>query len=116
MPPFAVTYACGKCGDIERQVGNGINLSFMVGEIYKSMRTYDVYRYEDLVARVRILDSGTIEWAYRQEHADWQGFWWSNDGKFLIEEVIQNFPNRQELAVSVFTLRRCGEKLSEHTA
>jgi len=83
---------------------------------YKSMRTYDVYRYEDLVARVCILDSGTIEWVFRQEHADWQGFWWNNDGKFLIEDVIQDFPDRQELAVAMFTIRRCGEKLLEKTA
>jgi len=80
------------------------------------MRIYNVYRYENLVARVRILENGTIEWAYGQEHSNWQGFWWHNDGKFLIEDVIQHFPDRQELAVAMFTMRRCGETWLEKTA
>jgi hypothetical protein len=70
------------------------------------MRMYDVYRHHDLIARVRIGEMGTIEWAYRQEHGNWQGFWWSNDVKILIEELIQDFPDRKELAVSEFTIRR----------
>ena len=80
------------------------------------MRTYDVYRYDSLVAQVHILDSGTIEWADCQEYAEWQNFWWNNNGKFLIEEAIQDYPNRQELAVAVFTIRRCGENVQEKIA
>jgi hypothetical protein len=57
---------------------------------------------------MRVLESGQIEWAYRQEQPDWQGFWWSNDVKFLIEELIQEFPTREELAVAEFTIRRRG--------
>jgi hypothetical protein len=72
------------------------------------MRTYDVYRHHDLVARVRILENGKIEWAYRQEQGDWQGFWWSNDSKLLIEKLIQDFPRRRVLDVSEFTMRRQG--------
>ena len=71
------------------------------------MRTYDVYRYQDLTARIRVLESGQIEWAYRQGQYDWQGFWWSNDVKVLIEELIEDFPHRKELAASEFMIRRC---------
>jgi hypothetical protein len=70
------------------------------------MRMYDVYRHNDLVARVRILESGKIEWAYRQEHGDWQGFWWSNDIKSTIDELIRRYPDLEELVVSEFRLRR----------
>jgi hypothetical protein len=70
------------------------------------MRIYDVYRYTDLVARVRILESGKIQWAYRQEHGNWQGFWWSNDIRSTIEQFIQRYPELEELVVSEFTLRR----------
>ena len=70
------------------------------------MRTYDVYRHSDLVARVRILDNGQIEWAYRQVGGDWQGFWWSNDIKAMVEQVIQQYPSRRQLVISEFTLRR----------
>jgi hypothetical protein len=72
------------------------------------MRIYDVYRHNDLVARVRILESGTIEWAYRQEPGDWQGFWWSNAIKSTIDELIRQYPDLEELAVSEFRLRRSG--------
>jgi hypothetical protein len=72
------------------------------------MRMYDVYRHNDLVARVRILESGKIEWAYRQEHGDWQGFWWSNDIKSTIDELIRRYPDLEELVVSEFRLRRSG--------
>jgi hypothetical protein len=71
------------------------------------MRMYDVYRYNDLVARVRILENGKIEWAYRQAHGNWQGFWWSNDIKRTIEQFIERYPELEELVVSEFTLRRC---------
>jgi hypothetical protein len=71
------------------------------------MRMYDVYRHKDLTARVRILESGKIEWAYRQAHGSWQGFWWSNDIKFTIEEFIKHYPDFEELVVAEFTLRRC---------
>jgi hypothetical protein len=70
------------------------------------MRIYDVYRYNDLVARVRILERGKIQWAYRQEHGNWQGFWWSNDIRSTIEQFIQRYPELEELVVSEFTLRR----------
>jgi hypothetical protein len=72
------------------------------------MRMYDVYRYNDLVARVRILERGKIEWAYRQEHGNWQGFWWSKDIRLTIEQFIQRYPELEELVVSEFTLRRSG--------
>jgi hypothetical protein len=70
------------------------------------MRMYDVYRYENLVARVRIGEMGKIEWAYRQEHGSWQGFWWGNDVKSTIEEMSRQYPDIEELVVSEFTLRR----------
>jgi hypothetical protein len=74
------------------------------------MRLYDVYRYEDFVARVRILESGKIEWAYRQEHGNWQGFWWSNSIKNTMEEFIKRYPDFEELVVAEFTLRQCEHK------
>jgi hypothetical protein len=74
------------------------------------MRLYDVYRYEDFVARVRILKSGKIEWAYRQEHGNWQGFWWSNSIKNTMEEFIKRYPDFEELVVAEFTLRQCEHK------
>jgi hypothetical protein len=70
---------------------------------------YDVYRYDDLVARVRVRGSGKIEWAYRQEEGNWQGFWWSNDIKGTIDEIIQKYQELEELVVSEFTLRRNGK-------
>jgi hypothetical protein len=69
---------------------------------------YDVYRYNDLVARVRVTENGTIEWAYGQEWGDWQGFWWSNEVKRILEQLIQEFPRRGVLAASEFTMRRQG--------
>jgi hypothetical protein len=77
------------------------------GVFHKSMRTYDVYRYTELVARVRILDNSKIEWAYRQEPGDWQGFWWSNDTKYRIDTLIRRYPELEELEISEFSLRRC---------
>ena len=77
------------------------------------MRLYDVYRYEDFVARVRILEDGNIEWAYRQEYGNWQGFWWSNETKHRIEEFIINYPFFVELVVAEFTLRRCERESEE---
>jgi hypothetical protein len=74
------------------------------------MRMYDVYRYNDLVARVRILENGKIEWAYRQEHGNWQGFWWSNAIKNTMEEFIKRYPDFEELVVAEFTLRQCENK------
>jgi hypothetical protein len=74
------------------------------------MRMYDVYRYNDLVARVRILERGKIEWAYRQEHGNWQGFWWSNGIKNTMEEFIKRYPDFEELVVAEFTLRQCENK------
>ena len=74
------------------------------------MRMYDVYRYNDLVARVRILESGKIEWAYRQARGRWQGFWWSNDIKRTIEQFIERYPELEELVVAEFTLRQCENK------
>jgi hypothetical protein len=67
---------------------------------------YDVYRHDDLVARVRISDLGKIEWTYRQEQGDWQGFWWSNDIKSTIDEIIRRYPDLEELVVSEFRLQR----------
>jgi hypothetical protein len=69
---------------------------------------YDVYRYNDLVARVRIPDTGKIEWSYHQEQGSWQGFWWSNDTKFTIDQITKQYQELQELVVSEFTLRRSG--------
>jgi hypothetical protein len=70
------------------------------------MRTYDVYRHDELVARVRILDNGSIEWAYRPVHGDWQGFWWANETKALIELLIERVPPGRQLMVSEFWIRR----------
>ena len=70
------------------------------------MRMYDVYRHDDLVARVRILESGKIEWAYRQQQGNWQGFWWSNDIKRNLEDLILEYPNRNTIVMSEFRLRR----------
>jgi hypothetical protein len=70
------------------------------------MRIYDVYRHGKLVARVRIFENGKIEWAYRHEAGNWQGFWWSNEIKSMIEHLIQQHPGRRRLAVSEFTIRR----------
>src|SRR5688572_29305109 len=70
------------------------------------MRTYDVYRSQEVTACVRVRDSGQIERAYRQALYDWQGFWWSNEEKLLIEELIHDFPHRQELVVSEFKIQR----------
>ena len=77
------------------------------------MRIYDVYRYNDLVARVRVLENGTIEWAYRQKQGNWQGFWWSNESKERIEEFIIHYPFFEELVVAEFTLHRCERELGE---
>jgi hypothetical protein len=74
---------------------------------------YDVYRYNDLVARARILENGNIEWAYRQEYGNWQGFWWSNPIKNTMEEFIIRYPDFEELVVAEFTLRQCEDKSSE---
>jgi hypothetical protein len=72
------------------------------------MRIYDVYRYTEVVARVRILDNRKIEWAYRQEPGNWQGFWWSNDIKHRIDNIIRRYPELEELEISEFSLRQCG--------
>ena len=72
------------------------------------MRMYDVYRYHDLVARVRVTENGKIEWAYGQQRGDWQGFWWSNDIKYRIDNLIRRYPDLEELEISEFTLRRRG--------
>ena len=66
---------------------------------------YDVYRYKDLVARVRIRENGNIEWAYGQEQGDWQGFWWSNEVKFAIEHIIREYPKLDEFPISDFVIR-----------
>jgi hypothetical protein len=71
------------------------------------MRTYDVYRHENLTARVRISENGKIEWAYCEEQGIWQGFWWSNDSKLTIEEFIKQYPDLEELVVAEFTLLQC---------
>jgi hypothetical protein len=70
------------------------------------MRMYDVYRYDELVARVRVLDNGKIEWAYRQEYGEWQGFWWSNETKSIIDEIVEQYPGLEVLNVSEFHVRK----------
>jgi hypothetical protein len=72
------------------------------------MRTYDVYRHTDLTARVRVLDNGKIEWAYRQEPGNGHGFWGNNDNKRRIEQYITRYPVLEELVLSEFTLLRAG--------
>jgi hypothetical protein len=84
--------------------------------MHKAMKLYDVYRHKDLIARVRVLKSGKIEWAYRQEQGDWQGFWWSNDVKLTIEQFLKHYPDFEELVVLEFTLHRCKNELQEKTA
>lgn len=69
------------------------------------MRVYDVYRGTALRASVRIQDDGQIEWAYRPEEAEWQGFWWSDDDKSAIEQALQQKPQYKELTISGFTIR-----------
>jgi hypothetical protein len=76
------------------------------------MRIYDVYRYNELVARVRVLERGKIEWAYRQENGNWQGFWWSNDIKLTMEQFIQGYPALEELVVAEFTLLKTGAPIN----
>jgi hypothetical protein len=70
------------------------------------MRVYDVYRHNELVARVRIQPTGKIEWSYRQARGGWQGFWWSNDIKSILEQLIQEYPHRRNVVVAEFRLRR----------
>jgi hypothetical protein len=70
------------------------------------MRIYDVYRCDDLVARVRVLDNGKIEWSYRQKSGDWQGFWWCNETKSIIDEIIEQYPGLEVLVVSEFKVRK----------
>jgi hypothetical protein len=72
------------------------------------MRMYDVYRYDELVARVRVLDNGKIEWAYRQEYGEWHGFWWSNETKSIIDEIVEQYPGLEVLNVSEFHVRKSG--------
>ena len=74
------------------------------------MRLYDVYRYDDSVARVRMLENGKIEWAYHQENGIGQGFWWSNEMKKIMDEFITRYPDFEELVVAEFTLRQCERK------
>ncbi len=75
------------------------------------MRIYDIFRGytlrpEDMRACVRIQDNGRIEWAYCQEEAAWQGFWWANEVKSEIERTIQECPVLTEFLVSDLTVRR----------
>jgi hypothetical protein len=72
------------------------------------MRLYDVYRCDDLVARVRVLDNRQIEWSYRQESSDWQDFWWSNETKSIIDEIVEQYPGLEVLVVSEFKIRKSG--------
>jgi hypothetical protein len=74
------------------------------------MRVYDVYRYDASVARVRLLESDEIEWAYHQEHGHGQGFWWSNNMKNMMDEFIKRYPDFEEMVVGEFTLRQCETK------
>jgi hypothetical protein len=107
MLPITCTHACPTSDDREGEDSNRVsaNASGEEGST-TAMRTYDVYRNEEVTACVRIRECGLIEWAYRQEPFDWQGFWSSNDDKRLIEELIQDFPERETLTVSAFTIRR----------
>jgi hypothetical protein len=73
---------------------------------YAPVRIYDVYRDQSLRACIRRHDDGRIEWAYRQEEAGWQGFWWPNEVKSEIERMIEEYPSLAEFAVSDFTIRR----------
>jgi hypothetical protein len=72
----------------------------------KAMKMYDIYRGREVAACVRLHDGGRIEWAYRQERSDGEGFWWNTDEQRLIEELIRDFPQRPVLAVSAFTIRQ----------
>jgi hypothetical protein len=69
------------------------------------MRIYDVYRGTALRACIRIQDDGQIDWVYRPDEAEWQGFWWRNDDKSAIEQALQQHPQREELTISGFTIR-----------
>jgi hypothetical protein len=70
------------------------------------MRIYDVYRCDDLVAWVTVLDNGQIEWSYRHEDGDWQDFWWSTETQSTINEIITQYPGLEVLVVSEFTVRK----------
>jgi hypothetical protein len=68
------------------------------------MRIYDVYRGKHIRACIRIWDSDEIEWTYRPEVAEWEGFWWSNDTKSEIERMIKEYPHLVEFPVSEFRI------------
>jgi hypothetical protein len=72
------------------------------------MRIYDVYRGQELKACIRVWNTEEIEWAYRPQEAEWNGFWWSNDVKLAIEQIIQHNPSVEEFALADFTIRRRG--------
>jgi hypothetical protein len=74
-----------------------------------TMRIYDIFRGytfrpENIRACIRIQHNGRIEWAYCQEEATWQGFWWANDVKSEIERTIQECPILTEFLVSDLTV------------
>ena len=70
------------------------------------MKMYEVYRGQELKACIRIWGTDEIEWAYRPQEAEWNGFWWGNDVKWAIEQMIQEYPDREEFPISDFTIRR----------
>ena len=69
------------------------------------MRLYDVYQGDDAKACIRMWGTGEIEWAYRAEQGDWQGFWWSNEVKSAIEHIIREYPKLDEFPIADFVIR-----------
>lgn len=72
------------------------------------MRFYDVYLGQDVKACRRVWGTGEIGWAYRPEHGDWQGFWWSNEDKVAIEHIIREYPQLDEFPIADFVIRLRG--------
>jgi hypothetical protein len=73
------------------------------------MRIYDVYRghalrSENLQACIRVNNGGKMEWAFRPEEAEWQGFWWSDDVISEIQQMIKAYPALTEFPVSDFMI------------
>ena len=72
------------------------------------MKIYDVFRGGELKASIRIWGTSEIEWTYRPVDAEYNGFWWGNDVKQAIEEMILDYPEREVFQVSDFMIRQRG--------
>jgi hypothetical protein len=103
-------HARNKSGDIENHEEQDCASSVNKGS-HRVMKIYDVFRGytfrpEDIRATIRLWNDGRIEWAYRQEGAEWQRFWWANEVKGEIEQTIRECPVLEEFPVSDLMIRR----------